>query len=80
MSSRRSKLAIIGAVIAVLGVVIFIKEREYIQTIESAAGPKDEKWLFPVPLDETGAIEVMRKGQLHRFEKDEKGTWFYHGP
>jgi hypothetical protein len=39
MSSRKSKLAIIGAVIAVLGVVIFIKEREYIQTIESAAGP-----------------------------------------
>ena len=79
MSSRKSKLAIIGAVIAVLGVVIFIKEREYIQTIESAAGPKDEKWLFPIPLDDVGAIEVMRKGQLHRFEKDEKGTWFYHG-
>jgi hypothetical protein len=79
MSSRKRKLAIIAGLIAALGVVIFIKEREYISTIEAAAGPKDEKWLFPIPLEEVGAIEVMRKGQLHRFEKDDKGTWFYHG-
>ena len=79
MSSRKSKLAIIAAVVAILGVVIFFKEREYIKNIETAAGPKDEKWLFPIPLEDVGAIEVMRKGQLHRFEKDEKGTWFYHG-
>lgn len=79
MSSRKRTLAIILLVIAVLGVVIFIKEREYIKTIEAPAGAHDEKWLFPIPLEEVGAIEVMRKGQLHRFEKDEKGTWFYHG-
>ncbi len=79
MSSRKRNLAIILLVIAVLGVVIFIKEREYIQTIEAPAGARDEKWLFPIPLEEVGAIEVMRKGQLHRFEKDGKGTWFYHG-
>ncbi len=79
MSSRKRKLAIIAGLIAALGVVIFIKEREYISTIEAAAGPKDEKWLFPIPLEEVGALEVMRKGQLHRFEKDDAGTWFYHG-
>ena len=79
MSSRKQKLGVIGAVLAVLAVVIFIKEREYIQTIEAPAGAHDEKWLFPIPLPEVGAIEVMRKGQLHRFEKDSAGTWFYHG-
>jgi hypothetical protein len=30
-------------------------------------------------LEEIGAIEVLRKGQLHRFERDDKGIWFYHG-
>lgn len=79
MSGRKQKLAIIGVVLAALAVVIFIKEREYIASIESPAGALDEKWLFPIPLQEVGAIEVMRKGQLHRFEKDDAGTWFYHG-
>lgn len=79
MISRKQKLIVIGAVLAVLAVVIFIKENEYIQTIEAPAGAHDQKWLFPMPLEEVGAIEVMRKGQLHRFEKDEAGTWFYHG-
>ena len=79
MSSRKSKLAIIWVAIAVLGAVIFVKEREYTKSIEEPAGAHDQKWLFPIPLEDVGAIEVMRKGQLHRFEKDDKGTWFYHG-
>lgn len=41
-----------------------------------AAGDRD---LLPVPVAEVGAIEIATDGQLHRFERDPNGTWFYHG-
>jgi hypothetical protein len=42
----------------------------------SAGGPR---MLLPVDIDEIGALEVFHGGQLHRFERDAKDIWFYHG-
>lgn len=78
MSQRRSKLAIIWIAVLALAAVIFVKERELAQSVEQPEG-HDPKWLIPIALEEIGAIEVLRKGQLHRFERDDKGIWFYHG-
>ena len=78
MSQRRRKLAFIWIAVVALAAVIFVKERELAKAQEE---PEDNrpKWLVPIALEEIGAIEVLRKGQLHRFERDDKGIWFYHG-
>lgn len=78
MSSRRNKLVALWIAVGVLATIIFFKERQLSSTIEVPSGHSD-KFLIPVPLDQIGAIEILRKGQLHRFEHDDKGTWFYHG-
>lgn len=39
----------------------------------------EDRSLLPVPVAELGAIEIAQDGQLHRFERDANGTWFYHG-
>jgi len=78
MSQRRSKLIIIWITVLALAALIFVKERQLAKSEEEPEGNRP-KWLIPIALEEIGAIEVMRKGQLHRFERDEKGIWFYHG-
>ena len=42
-------------------------------------GPGGAKFLLPAEFDEIGAIEVVDRGLLHRFERDQKGAWLYHG-
>jgi hypothetical protein len=39
----------------------------------------DSRWLVPAPADELGVVEVVHEGNLHRFERDAAGLWFYHG-
>ncbi len=78
MSQRRSKLVIIWITVLALAALIFVKERQLAKSQEEPEGNRP-KWLIPIALEEIGAIEVMRKGQLHRFERDDKGIWFYHG-
>ena len=43
---------------------------------DGAGGPR---MLLPAELDEIGAIEVVHRGQMHRFERDDKAAWLYHG-
>ena len=78
MSQRRSKLVIIWITVFALAALIFVKERQLAKSEEEPEGNRP-KWLIPIALEEIGAIEVLRKGQLHRFERDDKGIWFYHG-
>ena len=78
MSQRRSKLVIIWITVLALAALIFVKERQLAKSAEEPEGNRP-KWLIPIALEEIGAIEVLRKGQLHRFERDDKGIWFYHG-
>lgn len=78
MSQRRGKVALIWIAVLALAAVIFVKERELALSVEQPEG-HDPKWLVPVALEEIGALEILRKGQLHRFERDDKGIWFYHG-
>jgi len=78
MSQRRSKIIIIWITVLALAALIFVKERQLAKAEEEPEGNRP-KWLIPIALEEIGAIEVLRKGQLHRFERDDKGIWFYHG-
>jgi hypothetical protein len=78
MSQRRNKLAIIWIAVLALAALIFVKERELSLAVEEPDGHQPN-WLLTVPFDEISAIEILRKGQLHRFERDDKNVWFYHG-
>jgi hypothetical protein len=78
MSQRRNKLVIIWIAVVVLASIIFFKERELSLAVEDPSG-QEPNWLVTVPYEEIGALEILRKGQLHRFERDNKGIWFYHG-
>ncbi|HWA11480.1 MAG TPA: hypothetical protein VHA15_00160 [Burkholderiales bacterium] len=40
---------------------------------------RDERRLLPAPIAEIGAVEILNKGTLYRFERDAAGAWFYHG-
>jgi hypothetical protein len=45
----------------------------------SAGASADPRRLVPVSIADVGAVEIADDGTLHRFERDAKGTWFYHG-
>ena len=77
MSSRR-KLIAIWLVLAALGVVIYMGEAKRSERI-SAPIVRDERKLLPLPIASIGAIELINKGTMHRFERDKAGVWFYHG-
>ena len=77
MGSRR-KLMAIWLVLAALGVVIYMGESRRSERI-SAPIVRDERKLLPLPIESIGAIELINKGTMHRFERDKAGLWFYHG-
>lgn len=76
--SRR--LAVVWAGLALLlGVVVFVEVRD-----RAASGVEDEeahdpRMLLAASIFDIGAVEVLSKGTLHRFERDPAGKWFYHG-
>ncbi|MBM3365644.1 MAG: hypothetical protein FJY48_08040 [Betaproteobacteria bacterium] len=78
MKPRRKQLLLVWGLVAVLAVVISIEETRRAQQVEVST-TRSEKFLLPLPLEQIGAIEILRKGQLHRFERDETGAWLYHG-
>lgn len=76
--SRR--LAVVWVAVAVLaGLVAFDawKERSMSSTPEEDA--LDDRALLPASIFQIGAVEILNKGTLHRFERDPSGKWFYHG-
>jgi len=78
MKPRRKQLLLVWGLVTVLAVVIGIEETRRAQQVEVST-TRSEKFLLPLPLEQIGAIEILRKGKLHRFERDETGAWLYHG-
>ena len=77
MRSRR-KLMAIWLVLAALVVAIYMGETRRSERI-SAPVVRDDRKLLPLPIESIGAIELVNKGTMHRFERDQAGSWFYHG-
>lgn len=75
-ASRR--LALVWLVLAVLAAGIVLIEMRDRKAVENEM-PAEEPWLLPVEITQVGAIEIVNKGTLHRFERDSAGLWFYHG-
>ncbi len=75
--SRR--LIAVWLLFAALAVAIVLIERQHRTATSAAAGSRDERRLLPVEVAQLGAIEIMHKGTLHRFERDSADAWFYHG-
>ena len=78
MKSGGKRLIVIWGVLLVLAALIFIGERQRSEQL-GAASQRGVPWLLPVPMEKLGAVEVMVKGSMHRFERDAEGRWFYHG-
>jgi hypothetical protein len=62
-----------------LAVAIVLIERQHRTATSAEEGNRDERRLLPVEVAQLGAIEIMHKGRLHRFERDSAEVWFYHG-
>ncbi|MEK6209279.1 MAG: hypothetical protein AABM64_02735 [Pseudomonadota bacterium] len=75
--SRR--LIAVWLLFAALAVAIVLIERQHRTATIAGEGSRDERRLLPAEMAELGAIDVMHKGTLHRFERDSAGVWFYHG-
>ena len=78
MKSSSKRLIIIWGVLLVLAVVIFIGERQRSEQM-GVSTQRVVPWLLPAPMEKLGAVEIMVKGSMHRFERDAEGRWFYHG-
>jgi hypothetical protein len=77
-TSRR--LVVVWAAVAALGGLVAFdawKERSTSGAPDEHA--HDERALLPASIFDIGAIEILSKGTLHRFERDAGGQWFYHG-
>jgi hypothetical protein len=64
---------------ALVAVIVAIEYADYRRGTSGSIYETDARLLLPAPVDELGAIEIADRGQLHRFERDETGLWFYHG-
>jgi hypothetical protein len=80
VSGKRLSVVAVWLVLLVLLAAILLTEysRRPRRDTEGEADPR-ARMLLPVPLEQVGAIEVAHAGAVHRFERDEKGVWFYHG-
>src|SRR6185503_20053167 len=79
VAPRHRRLVIVWGLLGVL--IAGIAAIEYADRLRAApaATDADPRRLVPVPVDQLGALEVADAGRLHRFERDARGTWFYHG-
>jgi len=75
--SRR--LVAVWLLFVALAIAIVLIERQQRAVTSAEEGSRDARRLLPAELADLGAIEVMHKGTLHRFERDSAGAWFYHG-
>jgi hypothetical protein len=78
-AGRRRRLVVVWALLGVLVTGIAILEYVDHRRARSADREADARLLLPVPVDQLGAVEIADAGRLHRFERDARGTWFYHG-
>ncbi len=74
---RGAQLAV-WAVVAALAGAIYIGEQRRSAEINAPVARVDNR-LLPVAIEEIGIVEVMVKGTMHRFVRDDKGLWYYHG-
>jgi len=83
MSAGRRRVWVVwGALLLLLGAVFLMQEGGEVDDDghgHASEEAEDARWLVPVPADELGAVEVVHEGNLHRFERDAAGLWFYHG-
>lgn len=75
-TSRR--LVVVWLLLAILAAGIVVLELREPAT-DGHVAATGERWLLPVEITEVGAIEIMNRGTLHRFERDANGVWYYHG-
>lgn len=78
MRRRRALVvwAVLAALLALVGVLEYRDERAARTAPITRA---DERALLPFPVGEIRAVELVDAGTPHRFERDERGVWFYHG-
>lgn len=74
-----ARLAIVWVVLAVLAAAIVAIERNDRANMKAEEAARDERMLLPASIFDIGAVEILNKGTLHRFERDAAGVWFYHG-
>ena len=67
---------ILGALVLVIG---YLKWQDS-QKVSQIRDPLwvDERSLLPLPIENIAALEIGYQGNLHRFDRDSQGTWFYH--
>ena len=81
----RSRLLVIWALLAVMIAAIVIVQTDadagsQPTDHDDAHGSEGIRWLLPAPMDQLGAIEIVHRGVLHRFERDSARAWIYHRP
>ncbi len=80
VSGRLSRrLLFVWAVLGLLAVAIVVIERNDRASMKAEEGARDDRMLLPASIFDIGAVEVLNKGTLYRFERDAAGVWFYHG-
>ncbi len=75
---KRGTLLAIWAVVAALAAAIYIGEHKRSAEINAPVAREDKR-LLPVDIDDIGIVEIMIKGTMHRFERDDQARWYYHG-
>lgn len=77
---RPRLVAVWALVIALLAVIVVVERNEREQEgLEVVGLAGRERMLVTAPLDHIGALEIVAAGEMHRFERDPAGVWFYHG-
>lgn len=75
----RRLVAVWVVVAALAGMVAFDAWQSHRVGSATEEPARDERALLPLSIEEIGAVEVLSKGTLYRFERDAGGQWFYHG-
>ncbi|MBM3394866.1 MAG: hypothetical protein FJY37_09590 [Betaproteobacteria bacterium] len=80
MSAGKSRrLLIVWVLLAALaGAIVVLQSRDHHED-DGHGHVRENRDLLPIPVAELSAIEIATDGQLHRFERDTEGRWFYHG-
>lgn len=74
---RGAQLAV-WAVVVLLAGAIYVGEKRRSAEINAPVARVDNR-LLPAAIEQIGIVEVMVKGIMHRFERDDQGLWYYHG-
>ncbi len=75
---KRGTQLVIWTAVAALAGAIYVGEKRRSAEINAPVARVDNR-LLPVAIEEISIVEVMIKGAMHRFERDDQGLWYYHG-